>query len=191
MKCRGMKRLRAEEEEEEEEATLVRTQGNNIYFYADVTPATVLELQLALDRLGSTLPCTGTDHVNLYVQSGGGCCWAGFGAYDVVRNARLTVNTIAVGRACSAATFFWLAGSNRYVGRSAEVLIHQPSALFCGKTAVLRDEMQNTEAVTARMVAMYVQHSTMSSEQVRTMLSDEKALSAEEALRLGLADEIW
>ena len=41
------------------------------------------------------------------------------------------------------------------------------------------------------MVAMYVEHSTMSSEQVRTMLSDEKVLSAEEALRLGLADEIW
>ena len=120
-----MKRLRAEEEEEEQEDTsaLVRTQGNNIYFYADVTPATVLELQLALDHLGSTLPCTGTDHVNLYVHSGGGCCWAGFGAYDVVRNARLKVNTIAVGRACSAATFFWLAGSTRYVGRLAEVLI--------------------------------------------------------------------
>jgi ATP-dependent Clp protease protease subunit len=188
------KRMRCEEEELEEEdddKPMVHTQGNSIYFYTDVTPSTVLELQLALDSLNATLPATNTDHIYLYIQSPGGCAWAGFGAYDVVRNSHIWVNTVVVGRACSAATFIALAGKRRWVGKSAEILIHQPHALLSGKTTELRDEMQNTEALISRMISMYVEHSNMSSSDVRKMLSDETALSAKQALELGLADEIW
>jgi ATP-dependent protease ClpP protease subunit len=169
----------------------VESQGNNIYFYCDVSVATVLDLQMTLARIVPELKGNGVDHVNLYVQSSGGDAFAGLAAYDVIRTADIWVNTIVVGCTCSAATLLTLAGHSRYMMRNAQMLIHQVQVAFEGTTARLRDEVSNNEALTDQMVGIYTLHSWCSADEIRAMMADEAVTLADRAQELGFVTCVW
>jgi ATP-dependent protease ClpP protease subunit len=179
------------EDDEESQDKLVRVQGNNVYFYAEVMPASVLRLQMALQRLVPELWATGATCLNLYVMSPGGSLEAGLGAHDLVSQTDLWVNTIVVGSASSAAHLIAMAGHTRIMCRNAQILVHQHSHVWAGSSSEMQDEAANSRAIGDRITKLYTDRTNMSQRAVKEMLSNERSVFAEEAVRLGLVDEIW
>lgn len=179
------------EDADTDEDKLVRVQGNNVYFYADVTPASVLRLQMTLQKLVPELWATGAACLNLYIMSPGGCLESGLGAHDLVSQTNLWVNTIVVGGASSAAHLIAMAGHTRIMCRNAQILVHQHRHVWAGSSSEMQDEAANSRALGDRIIKLYVDKTSMSRKTVKEMLANERAVFAEEAIKLGLVDEIW
>jgi ATP-dependent protease ClpP protease subunit len=181
----------AADDPDAQEDKLVRVQGNNVFFYAEVTPSSVLRLQMTLQKLVPELWATGAACLNLYIMSPGGCLEAGLGAHDLVSQTDLWVNTIVVGGASSAAHLIAMAGHTRIICRNAQILVHQHSHVWAGSSSEMQDEAANSRALGDRITKLYVDRTHMSRKAVKEMLANERAVFAEEAVRLGLVDEIW
>jgi ATP-dependent protease ClpP protease subunit len=169
----------------------VNVQGNNVYFYCDVTTATVLDLQMTMARIIPDLKGRGVQEVNLYIQSTGGDAFAGLAGYDALKSVDIWLNTIVTGCTCSAATILAMAGDTRAITAHAQMLIHQVTITFAGSSANLRDEYGNTELLTTQMVDIYTTNSNCSEAQIRRIMEDESVTTPAQALELGLVTEIW
>ena len=180
-----------QEDDEPDESVGVMRTGNTIYFYTDVTVKSVLALQMALDSAAAETVVCGCDHINLFIMSNGGDLHAGFAAHDAIWGTRVWVNTIVSGCAFSAGHLLAMGGHSRYMTRHSQLLVHQISHSFQGKSAAMHDEIMNDRAATQRIVDVYVARTSMSPAEVRSMLSNERHVFVEEAKQLGLIDGVW
>jgi ATP-dependent protease ClpP protease subunit len=104
----------------EEEDSFVKVQGNEIFFYCEVSDVTVLEFNMKLRQLAKE-----HSHITVYIHSNGGELWAGLSAMDHIRKCPSHVTTVADGICASAATMMLLAGDERQMLEHSYVLIHQ------------------------------------------------------------------
>jgi ATP-dependent protease ClpP protease subunit len=106
--------------EENGEIELVKVQGNEIFFYCDVSDIAVLEFNMKLRRVSKDY-----ENVTVYIHSSGGDLWAGLSAMDHIRKCPSHVTTVADGICASAATLMLLGGDTRSMHDHSYVLIHQ------------------------------------------------------------------
>jgi ATP-dependent protease ClpP protease subunit len=104
----------------EEEDSFVKVQGNEIFFYCEVSDVTVLEFNMKLRQLAKE-----HSRITVYIHSNGGDLWAGLSAMDHIRKCPSHVTTVADGICASAATMMLLAGDERQMHKHSYVLIHQ------------------------------------------------------------------
>jgi ATP-dependent protease ClpP protease subunit len=107
----------------DEEDSFVKVQGNEIFFYCEVSDVSVLEFNMKLRQLSKE-----HDHITVYIHSNGGELWAGLSAMDHIRKCPSHVTTVADGVCASAATLILLAGDSRHMHEHSYVLIHQMSS---------------------------------------------------------------
>ena len=195
---RGGKRVRRRCSEEDESIDTdgnVQTDGSRIFFYADVTRATVLQLVRALRAASAHAVehAQGLEQprVFLHLHSDGGDAFAGLSAMDHIRTNRVPVTTVADGMVASAASFMLLGASFRLAHRHAFVRIHQLSIRgFEGKYADLMDEMQNTHTLMAKVRRVYLDNTLMSEMRVEEVLKKELDMDAEQCQAAGIVHAI-
>jgi ATP-dependent protease ClpP protease subunit len=102
------------------EDSFVKVQGNEIFFYCEVSDVTVLEFNMKLRQVAKE-----HDRITVYIHSNGGDLWAGLSAMDHIRKCQSHVTTVADGICASAATMMLLAGDERRMHQHSYVLIHQ------------------------------------------------------------------
>tara|TARA_B100001540_G_scaffold290427_1_gene287136 strand:- start:56 stop:631 length:576 start_codon:yes stop_codon:yes gene_type:complete len=166
-----------------------------VYFRTEVTPVSTMVLLQRLAEANenaikkSHFP--GDARVFLYIHSGGGDLFAGLSALDHLRNNRVKVITVADGFVASAATLMLLAGAERKALKNAKILIHQLSTFFAGKYGEMCDEMTNSNELMESLRSVYQQETNMTAKKVNSMLKKEIHINSDEAVKLGVVDEVW
>jgi ATP-dependent Clp protease protease subunit len=130
----------------------------------------------------------------LMICSEGGDMSAAFALIDVMRSSNIFIKTVGLGQIASAGLLIFLAGSpgRRTLTPNTSIMSHQYAWGNDGKHHELMATMKEFDLTQKRMVAHYVQCTGLSEEEIkRTLLpAHDVYLSAEEALKLGICDNI-
>lgn len=117
-----------EEPEDSSDSSSVSAVGRNIYFYTEVTPESVLELNKLIVSCGKTsmAELNGSYEkpppIYLHINSPGGDVFAALSAVDTIRLSPVPVITIVEGLAASAATLISIVGNERWIAENASML---------------------------------------------------------------------
>lgn len=156
--------------------------GRDVFLYEDVTSDTCL--RLTRDLLEDD------DVVRLHVQSGGGALTSALHVCDVVES-RGNVHSYVEGTVASAASLITVAADRRLMSKRSVLLLHQPT-LDMGELRydMMTDRTYNVGLLYDVMIDLYVAHSRLQRKQVEEIVATERYLTAAEAKRHGLVDEI-
>ena len=142
--------------------------------------------------------------ISLFINSPGGAVTAGLSIYDTMQFIKPDIQTFVMGQACSMGSFLAQAGAKgkRFVLPESRTMIHRVSSGTPGtRGSVHVQELQFEDAkrtyeesqrVNKRLTELYVRHNTAGKtydEMYETMKFD-TFLSAEEAVKWGLADKV-
>jgi len=145
-----------------------------------------------------------TKDIWLYINSPGGAVTAGLAIYDTMRFIKPEVNTLVMGQACSMGSFLAQAGAagKRYLLPESRTMIHRVSSGTRGTSGSVHvQDLQFEDAkrsfeesvrINRRLTELYVRHNTAGKtyeEMMETMKFD-TFLSAEEAVAMGLGDQV-
>jgi ATP-dependent Clp endopeptidase proteolytic subunit ClpP len=187
------------QEEEEEEGTgfNITMSNNDIYFYEEITPESVLLLSTYVKKLESKLLHFQCDYklknppsIYIYIHSYGGDVYAGLSCMNMLEKCRVPVVTIVDGFVASAATFLLLGGHKRWMREHSQILIHQIRGSTWGKYDDLKDEMENSEKLMTIIQDIYVSKSEIPEKKIRKIIKKELTMTSEKCLQYKLIDKI-
>ncbi|MCX4647373.1 MULTISPECIES: ATP-dependent Clp protease proteolytic subunit [unclassified Streptomyces] len=131
--------------------------------------------------------------ISIYINSPGGSFTALTAIYDTMQYVKPDIQTVCLGQAASGAAVLLAAGTpgKRMALPHARVLIHQPYT-ETGRSQISDLEIQATEILRIRtqMEEMLARHSSTPLEKVREDIERDKILTAEQALKYGLVDQV-
>lgn len=179
----------------------VETVDNHIYFYADVDSDRCLALMRAVREADAELR---TQHISrgleragmpltpiwLHINSYGGDLFTGFSIADQLTMVESPVYAIVEGICASAATLIALSCDKRFILPNSFMLIHQLSTFAWGTHEQFKDEMNLQNKAMERLVQFYVNHASVTDEQIRQMLTRDFWMDAEACVQHGFVDEI-
>lgn len=186
------------ETEDEDQTDGVSAMGQHIYFYADVTSASVMELNQYIRSCGERIlkmACSVEElepRLYLHINSGGGDVFSALAAVDTIRLSKVPVVTIVEGVAASAATMISMVGYERRITKHSSMLIHQLSSGFWGKLVEIQDEFQNLEYLEEKTKKMYLEYckGRIGKKKLEKWLKRDIYFDASQCLEFGLVDEI-
>lgn len=131
--------------------------------------------------------------INMYISSGGGSIYAGNGIIDVMRHIKTPVNTICTGMIASMGTQIHSAGTGirKYMPNS-RIMIHSLSGGTQGKFQDMEIDYHESKFLQEKLMndlSSYTKGKT-SYDEMCILTDRDKWLSPEEALEIGIADEI-
>lgn len=133
--------------------------------------------------------------INLYINSPGGMVTAGLAVYDTMQYVRAPITTICIGMAMSFGAVLLAAGTKgrRFALPNASIMIHQPLIGGGGISGQATDiEVEAKEMVKTKEILneILAKHSGQSVEKVARDTERNFYLSADEAKKYGLVDEV-
>lgn len=132
--------------------------------------------------------------IYLYINSPGGSITSGMAIYDTMQYIKCDVSTICIGMAASMGAFLLSSGApgKRYALPNSEIMIHQPLGGFQGQATDIdihaRRILKIKETLTRRMAEST--NGKVDYETMVQMCERDNFLSADEALKIGLIDEV-
>lgn len=133
------------------------------------------------------------DEHEIEIRSGGGSVDVGIDIYEQLRNSGKKIITTAY-ECASIATVIFLAGDVRKASKHSAPLIHNPwidgwalSGMTADDLADLSDQLRLAED---RILNIYVERTGSSRDELASIMSKDKAMTADEFLNLGFATEI-
>ncbi len=130
--------------------------------------------------------------ISLYINSPGGVVTSGLAIYDTMQYIKPDVRTICLGQAASMGSLLLTAGAKgkRYCLPNARVMIHQPSGGFQGQATDMEIHVREILSLKRRLNEMYVKHTGNKLAVVEAAMERDNFMSAEEARKFGLVDEV-
>ena len=134
--------------------------------------------------------------IEFYISTYGGNADDMFALYDVIRQVKkdTEVHTIGMGKVMSAGVLLLASGTKekRKIGKNCRVMIHSVIAGNHGSIHSLLNEMEAVEQLQKTYIDCLVAETKMTKKQLKNMLERKVNvyLSAEEAVKLGIADII-
>jgi len=134
--------------------------------------------------------------IEFYISTYGGNADDMFALYDIMRQIReeTEIHTIGMGKVMSAGVLLLAGGTKgkRKIGKNCRVMIHSVIAGNHGNIHNLVNEMEAIQALQEMYVNSLVEETNMTETRMKKMLERKVNvyLSAEEAVELGIADEI-
>jgi len=130
--------------------------------------------------------------INLYVNSPGGSVTAGLGIYDTMQYVKPPINTICLGQAASMGAFLLTAGTKgkRFALPNARIMIHQPMGGFQGQATEIDIHAREILKIRERLNEIMAKHTGQPLEKISQDTERDYFMSAEEAKRYGLIDEV-
>jgi ATP-dependent Clp protease protease subunit len=170
-----------------------------IGLFSDVAEDKVAELVHALLYLNelNRIPKEDTKKpIKFYLSTYGGSADDMFALYDVMRlvQAETEIHTVGMGKVMSAGVLLLAAGTKgeRRIGKHCRVMIHSAMAGSHGSLPNLVNELEALQQLEEEYVAALASETKMTKEEIKNMLERKVNvyLSAEEAVKLGIADII-
>ena len=130
--------------------------------------------------------------LTILIHSYGGNASVAFALIDVIRGSSIPVRTVGIGSICSAGLLIFMSGAKRTLTPNTSVLSHQWASGYFGKEHELLAQAKEYEMITDRVMRHYEKCTGLSKKDIRKYLlpPEDKWLSANEALKLGLCDEV-
>lgn len=130
--------------------------------------------------------------ITVYINSVGGFIGEGMGMLNALRLHTAEVTTINVGYALSMGSLLLLAGAGGKVKMAANalIMIHRAQGGSWGDAAAMRKEADILEKHEKAMLAEYDRRMDKTEEEIQAMLDAETWMTADEALAVGLIDEV-
>ena len=139
-------------------------------------------------------PKIGYDPIDFVISTHGGSASDMFAIYDVMREIRqdCEIQTFGVGKVMSAGVLLLAAGTkgSRKIGKHCRVMMHSVIGGNSGPIFNLENEMKEVRATQERYIAALKSETKMSIKQINNFFNRhvDIYLSAEEAVKLGIAD---
>lgn len=130
--------------------------------------------------------------ISLYINSPGGSVTAGMAIYDTMQYIRCDVSTICIGMAASMGAFLLTAGAKgkRRALPNSEILIHQPLGGARGQATEVAIHAEQLIKTREKLNRILAERTGQTVEQIALDTERDHYMSAEEALKYGLIDEI-
>jgi ATP-dependent Clp protease protease subunit len=172
-----------------------------IGLYSSVEDEKIAELTQALLYLNETNKMRDkekekTKPVEFYINTYGGSADDMFAMYDVMQQVMedTEIHTIGVGKVMSAGTLLLAAGTKgkRKIGKNCRVMIHNVAAGNFGTLPNLANELEAIQQLQDDYITAMVENTKFTRKKLEKLLNEKVNiyLSAEEAVKYGLADEI-
>ena len=130
--------------------------------------------------------------ISLYINSPGGSITAGMAIYDTMQYIRCDVSTICIGMAAIMGAFLLAAGAKgkRRALPNGEILIHQPLGGARGQATEVAIHAEQLIKTREKMNKILAERTGQTVEQIALDTERDHYMTAEEALKYGLIDEI-
>ncbi len=130
--------------------------------------------------------------INLYINSPGGSVTAGMAIYDTMKYTKADVSTICVGMAASMGAFLLSAGAKgkRFALPHSEIMIHQPLGGTQGQATDILIHTERLLRTKKTLNELLAEHTGQALETIQKDTERDNFMSAEEALKYGLIDQI-
>jgi len=130
--------------------------------------------------------------IYLYINSPGGIVTSGLGIYDTIQYIKPNVSTLCVGQAASMGSLLLAAGASgmRFALPNARVMVHQPSGGFSGQATDIQIHAKEILETKERLNKIYEKHTKQKVDIIRKTLERDCFMTAEEAKKFGVIDEI-
>jgi ATP-dependent Clp protease protease subunit len=132
--------------------------------------------------------------IHFYINSPGGVVTAGLSIYDVMQFIKCDVATYVMGQACSMGSLLAQAGTagKRFLLPNARHMIHQVSSGARGTAIDMQIQVEEVLKLNKLLTDIYVSHNSKGKtfDQLKSDMSRDYFMSAQEAVDYGLADEI-
>ncbi len=185
----------------------IRTIG----LYGEVEEKKVSEIIGALIALAATAeveepinpekPEEGTktvvDPIEFLISTPGGSADDMLSLYDMMRviKAKCPIHTFGIGKVMSAGVLILAAGTKgkRRIGKNCRVMIHSVAGGNVGSFHNLENEMEEIRHIQKTYIKLLAEETNMTEAQLKKMINKKVNvyLSAEEAVELGIADEVF
>jgi len=148
--------------------------------------AEVIMKMLYLDNLKRS------NEISLYINSPGGSVDDTMAIYDTIRFVRSPVATYCIGRAQSGAAVILSAGSKgkRYALPHAKVMLHQPWGGISGQASDIKIQAEEILKAKTMINEILSKHTGQSVEKIASETERDRYMTAEEAQKYGLIDEV-
>ena len=130
--------------------------------------------------------------IKLYINSPGGSVTAGLAIYDTMQYISCNVSTICVGMAASMAAVLLAAGEKgkRFVLPNSEILLHQPMGGITGQASEIEIGAKQILKIKAKLSLILAKHTGKPLKNIENDTDRDFYLSAEEAKKYGVVDEV-
>lgn len=130
--------------------------------------------------------------ISIYINSPGGSVTAGLAVYDTIQYIKPDVQTIAMGQASSMGAILLACGTpgKRMALPSARILIHQPWGGAQGQAIDIGIQAKEIVRLKQLLIKYFATHTGKKEEDIASDLERDNFMSAEEAMKYGLIDNI-
>ena len=128
----------------------------------------------------------------MYINSPGGIVTSGLGVYDTMQYIKPNVSTLCVGQAASMGSLLLSAGATgmRFALPNSRIMLHQPSGGFSGQATDIEIHAKEILEIKERLNKIYEKHTKQKVEVIRKTLERDYFMTANEAKKFGVIDEI-
>jgi len=130
--------------------------------------------------------------VHLYINSMGGYMTAGLAIYDTMQWLGCTINTYCIGQASSVGALLLSAGTkgHRFALPNSRIMLHQPFGGVGGHAADIERQAGEILILKERQNHILAAHTGQTLDKIRVDSDRDFYMSAEEAKKYGLIDEV-
>lgn len=130
--------------------------------------------------------------INVYINSPGGYVTSGLAVYDTMQFVKPDVNTYCMGQAASLGALLLAGGTKgkRYALPNARIMIHQPWGGAQGAASDIGIQAKEILRLRERINKLLAEHTGQPLEKVEKDTDRDFFMTAEEALKYGIIDEV-
>lgn len=130
--------------------------------------------------------------IKIYIDSYGGQVYQCFGLLGVMEKSKTPVHTIVTGAAMSCGFMILISGHKRFGYPLSTPLYHQVSTGFYGKVQDMEESLKETKRLQKSIEKITLDRTRITEKELKKILKKKVDwyMSAEEALRLAVIDEI-
>lgn len=128
--------------------------------------------------------------LDVHLNSGGGSVIEGLNIYNLLKRHQANITVYIGGIAASMGSVIAMAGDLISIPKNALMMVHNPWGGAIGDADELRKVADILDKMKTSLVSIYADRSGLDTEQLNQLLTDETWLNGEEAVELGLADEV-
>lgn len=130
--------------------------------------------------------------IQMYINSPGGYITSMYAIYDVMQYVKPDIITVGMGHVMSAGSFILAAGTKgkRFALPNTDIMIHELSGGTSGKAQDIFNAVDHQKELYEKMAKHYVKFTGQKLAKVKKDMARDHFLSAEEAKKYGLIDEV-
>lgn len=139
-------------------------------------------IQSQLNNIGNV------DKIIHHISSPGGSVYAGYKAYQILKQSKKPIKAIVEGEAQSMASFMAMAADEIIILDPSRFMIHNPQQEMRGDSSTLQAGAEELRRIEDEMAQVYANRTKKSVDEIKAMMKKETRMSAKEAVEFGFAD---